>query len=148
MLPSLRYAPPPQAQRSNSQREGATLIGLKNFNSVLDYAIKHTKGDTRKLVQDINAALFELRANEIPEYAQFQVKILKNRSTRVFSASLQNPSVISGPLFNVQLNPENGSAYEGNLLEYLRAALYTLLTVYRRHCPKPTEDTQVRAVSA
>jgi hypothetical protein len=147
MLPSLRYAPP-QAQRSNSQREGAKIIGSKNLNSALNDAIQRTQGDTSKLVQEINATLSELKANELPEYAQFQVKILKNRGTRVFSASLQNPSVISLPLFNVQLKPENTSTYEGNLLEYLRAALYSVLTVYRKHCPKPIEDTKVQAVSA
>jgi hypothetical protein len=147
MLQSLRYAPP-QAQKSNSQREGATINGSRNLKSVFDYAIQHTQGEKRKLISDINNTLSELEANELPQYAQFQVKILKNRRTRVFSASLQNPSVISLPLFNVQLKPENDSAYEGNLLEYLRAALYSVLTVYRKHCPKPIEDTEVQAVSA
>jgi hypothetical protein len=147
MLPSLRYAPA-KAQKSNSQREGATINGSNNLKSVLDYAIKHTQGDTSQLISDINDALSELKANELPEYAQFQVKILKHRSTRVFSASLQNPSVISLPLFNVQLKPENASTYEGNLLEYLRDALYGVLAEYRKHCPKPIKDTQVHAVSA
>jgi hypothetical protein len=150
MLPSLRYAPPPppQAQRAHSQREGATINGSRKLESVFKYAIEHTQGDTSQLISDINAALSELKANELPEYAQFQVMILQNRRTKVFSASLQNPSVNQLKLLEVQLKPGNDSAYEGTLLQYLRDALYSVLNVYRRYCPKPIEDTAVRAVSA
>jgi hypothetical protein len=147
MLPSLRYAPP-QAQRSNSQREGATINGSKNLKSVFDYAIQHTQGEKKKLINDINTALSELEANELPEYAQFQVKILKNKKSGPLLAILRKPSETSINFLKVQLKPENASTYEGNLLEYLRDALYGVLAEYRKHCPKPIEDTQVRAVSA
>ena len=147
MLQSLRYAPP-QAQRAHSQRDGATIKGGQNLESAFNYAIQHTEGEKEKLIGAINATLFELRANELPQYGQFQVWIKKDRTSRRLSAILQNPSVNQLKLLEVQLKPENASTYEGNLLEYLRDALNIVLTVYRRHCPKPIKDTAVQAVSA
>ena len=111
-------------------------------------AIQHTQGEKEELIRAINATLSELRANELPQYGQFQVWFYKNKKSGRLSAILQNPSVNQLKFLEVQLKPKNDSGYEGNLLEYLRDALYILLTVYRRHCPKLIEDTEVRAVSA
>ena len=147
MLQSLRYATA-QAQRSNSQREGATIKNSRRLDRIINYAIQNTKGDTSQLITDINNALFELRANEIGEYKLFQL-IIQNGVEGV-RATLRKPLDEPGftNFLEVQLKPENGSDYEGNLLEYLRDALYSVLVEYRTHCPKPSEDTQVQAVFA
>jgi hypothetical protein len=148
MLRVSNFAPTSQALNTNSQRQGLTIKNTRRLDQTFNFAKKNTSGETSNLITDIENALIDLRANETEEYKLFQL-IIQNREGGVY-ATLRKPLDTSRftNFLEVQLKPENASTYDGNLLEYLRDALYGVLAEYRKHCPKPIENIEAPAVFA